>query len=589
MDIKPITKVKLKFYLLIIVLSIGNVSRSQVLESDSLALVALYNATDGTNWDNNSNWLIEPVDEWNGVTTTGNRVTLLGWLSGNGLIGSLPPELGNLSELRTLYLQGNELTGLIPSELGNLSKLESLYLYNNQLFGSIPPELGNLSALKELIMSNNQLTGQIPGELGNLSNLTELTLSQNQLSGNIPKELGNLTGLRFLLLWNNALTGEIPTEMGNLSIILRLNIYDNQLEGEIPEQLGNLALIRDLIFNKNNLSGGIPSSFSQLTNLLNLNISENQLKDLPDLSNLTQLTFFDVSLNCFGDDDIQTNIDVITDNIGQNSCSENITINTQPTNIVGCDGDNVSFSVAASGTTNLQYQWQQDQGSGFMNLTDQGSVAGSNTDQLTISDIQPSMDGIQFRCVVSGDNADDATSNEAGLMVIESIDITSHPASKEVSSGQSINFTILTEGDAPSYQWMKDGSNIAGATSNKHSIGSVSLLDAGVYQCEVTNDCGTVISSSATLTIDDTDPLNVREDLLIVYPNPSYGQLHIDGLSTDLKWSITFMDLSGKKVEELHFSERSNLLDISSFSKGIYWLDIRNDQERIHSQRIVLK
>ena len=116
------------------------------VEADRAALVALYNATDGDNWTNNTNWLSdEPIDEWLGVKTDDDgRVTYL-TLSRNNLVGPLPAELGSLSNLTWLTLQDNPLTGTIPPELGNLSNLRTLQLHSNQLTGQIPAELGNLS------------------------------------------------------------------------------------------------------------------------------------------------------------------------------------------------------------------------------------------------------------------------------------------------------------------------------------------------------------------------------------------------------------------------------------------------------------
>ncbi len=152
-------------------------------DPDRETLVALYHATGGANWTHNTNWLSErPMGEWQGVTTDGNgRVTRLE-LPGNQLIGSIPPELGNLSSLETLYLSDNQLTGSIPPELGNLSSLETLYLSDNQLTGSIPPELGNLSSLETLYLGgNNGLTGPLPLEMGRLTNLRELDTSSTKL------------------------------------------------------------------------------------------------------------------------------------------------------------------------------------------------------------------------------------------------------------------------------------------------------------------------------------------------------------------------------------------------------------------------
>ena len=157
---------------------------------DRAVLVKLYNATDGANWENNSNWLSDrPIRDWYGVTNDANgRVTGL-YLETNGLSGPIPPELGDLSNLRKVDLEENQLSGSIPSKLGSLSNLEWLSLRNNQLTGSIPPELGNLSYMQWLELDNNQLTGSIPPELGNLSNVVGLFLSDNQFTGCIPAAL----------------------------------------------------------------------------------------------------------------------------------------------------------------------------------------------------------------------------------------------------------------------------------------------------------------------------------------------------------------------------------------------------------------
>ena len=173
------------------------------IDLDRAALVALYNATDGPNWVDNTNWLTDaPLGEWYGVDTDASgRVVRLG-LSGrwdneaqeavrHGLKGEIPAELGGLAELQGLYLDRNELTGGIPPELGGLANLQRLILGNNQLTGEIPPELGELTNLRALGLPINSLTGEIPAEIGNLANLEHLNLSRGGLSGKIPAEIGN--------------------------------------------------------------------------------------------------------------------------------------------------------------------------------------------------------------------------------------------------------------------------------------------------------------------------------------------------------------------------------------------------------------
>ncbi len=98
--------------------------------------------------------------------------------------------------LQSLYLSNNQLTS-IPPELGQLTDLEESDLSNNQLT-SIPPELGQLTSLQILNLSNNQLTAT-PPELGQLTNLLQFYLDNNQLI-TIPPELGQLTNLKQLTL-----------------------------------------------------------------------------------------------------------------------------------------------------------------------------------------------------------------------------------------------------------------------------------------------------------------------------------------------------------------------------------------------------
>ncbi len=130
------------------------------------ALVALYIATDGDNWHENTNWISDaPIGEWYGVTTdhVGN-VTSIG-LPDNLLSGEIPPELGDLANMTVLALYANGLRVEIPPELGNLSNLWRLNLTSNQLSGRIPTELGNLPNLEILAVFGNQLNGCVPAGL----------------------------------------------------------------------------------------------------------------------------------------------------------------------------------------------------------------------------------------------------------------------------------------------------------------------------------------------------------------------------------------------------------------------------------------
>ena len=153
--------------------------------TDRDALIALYRSANGNYWFNNSHWLSDaPLNTWYGVTTDENGRVIGLYLGKNGLWGTIPSELGNLTSLQGLSLSDNLLNGTIPSEMGKLTNLEWLYLDSNQLCGTVPPELGELTNLTELILYSNQLQGTIPPELGNLTNLEILYLDSNQLARN---------------------------------------------------------------------------------------------------------------------------------------------------------------------------------------------------------------------------------------------------------------------------------------------------------------------------------------------------------------------------------------------------------------------
>ena len=214
------------------------------IATDRAALEALYDATDGSNWTDSTNWKTDaPLGEWFGVTTDSAGRVIWVQLVGNGLAGTIPTELADLLNLQVLWLGDWRLTGAIPAELGRLTNLESLFLTGSDVSGAIPAELGNLTGLRELVLFGNHLIGPIPNALGNLVNLRELALSLNSLTGAVPVELRNLTELRRLSLSKNNLTGPIPDELGNLTNLESLGLSENWgLTGPLPQGLRTLPL-----------------------------------------------------------------------------------------------------------------------------------------------------------------------------------------------------------------------------------------------------------------------------------------------------------------------------------------------------------
>ena len=222
----------------------GAAAQEGSVASDRAALEALYDATGGADWKNNTNWkTAAPLGEWHGVTTDADgRVTELILLA-NGLAGRIPEALGRLARLRDLNLGINELTGRIPDALGDLVNLYGLYLGFNKLTGTVPPRLGDLSGLIWFDLNANRLTGPIPDELASLTNLKRLLLGRNALTGLVPPWLGDFTSLEKLELQFNGFSGTIPETLGNLTNLEELLLGENWgLSGPLPDGLQRLRL-----------------------------------------------------------------------------------------------------------------------------------------------------------------------------------------------------------------------------------------------------------------------------------------------------------------------------------------------------------
>lgn len=334
----------MRLFLFLFLLLITNLIFSQVTPAEKAALLAFYNATDGPNWFSETD--VDPTNDWDfsgnvtndwfGLTVSGGNVVSINMNptrntnNPNNLTGIIPPEIGDLSSLRTLSLfaenltgtipltlynitslitldlAGNDLSGTIAPEIQQLTNLVSLYLQSNNFSGEIPVELTTLNLLQVLEIYSNNFSGEVPIEITNMINLRVLTLSYNQftgylypeygnlinlnkfhfvgnlISGIIPSEFGNLVNLRSLWLGNNDLNGELPTSLGNLANLQALNIFGTDISGAIPTEFGNLINLNSLMLTNNNLSGVIPTSLGNLVQMNNFNISGNQISgELP--------------------------------------------------------------------------------------------------------------------------------------------------------------------------------------------------------------------------------------------------------------------------------------------------------------------
>ncbi|KAG8370799.1 hypothetical protein BUALT_Bualt13G0021100 [Buddleja alternifolia] len=243
------------------------------------------------NWTNSSS-----VCSWIGVTCNSrhHRVAALD-ISDMDLVGTIPPQLGNLSFLVSLNLRYNFFRGNLPEELSLLHRLKYINLIVNNFGGEVPMWFGFLPKLQFLYLGNNSFTGSIPFSISNLSNLEELGFSLNHLSGSIPSTLFNMSRLKALDLRSNNLSGTLPSDIcRNLPFLERIYLSKNQFSGQIPSNLSECSQLQILYLSGNYFSGQIPGEIGKLTSLQMLDLGRNNLngiipQQIGDLHNLVGL------------------------------------------------------------------------------------------------------------------------------------------------------------------------------------------------------------------------------------------------------------------------------------------------------------
>ncbi|XP_017416400.1 probable leucine-rich repeat receptor-like protein kinase At1g35710 [Vigna angularis] len=214
------------------------------------------------------------------------------------LKGTIPSEIGNMSNLRHLDFSYNFLQGEIPLTIGNLSKLTFLNLSFNYLQSQIPPSVKNLLKLTYFDLAFNSLQGEIPLSIKNLSNLSYLNLMGNSLEGEILPSIGHLSKLNYLNLARNSLQGQTPLTIRNLSKLTYLDLSHNSLQGQIPLSLGNLSKLTYLYLSHNYLQDKIPPTIGNISQLTYIDLSYNYLqREIPPLGHLSNLHHLDLSHN----------------------------------------------------------------------------------------------------------------------------------------------------------------------------------------------------------------------------------------------------------------------------------------------------
>jgi hypothetical protein len=227
------------------------------------------------------------------------------------------------------------------------------------------------------------------------------------------------------------------------------------------------------------------------------------------------------------------------------------TITTQPNAVSVQSGGSASFSVVASGTAPLSYQWRKD-----------GTpIGGATNSTYTVSPASVINAGNYSVAVSNG--AGSVTSNSVALTVVSTsntLSIVTQPTSVSILLGQNATFSVLADGAAPlKYEWKKDGVSIAGATGSILRLVNVTASQAGSYSVLVTSSSGSVTSNSAALTVNS--PLTITA-------NPTSRSAAIgDALAS--AFTVTATAASGVTLTYQWRKDGVNIPDATSSTLGL--------------------
>ncbi|XLR65055.1 hypothetical protein S83_015727 [Arachis hypogaea] len=219
-------------------------------------------------------------------------------LKNANISGSLPEDLGLLTDLDFFHINSNRFTGPLPENFTKLAYLYELDISFNQFSGPFPQVVLAIPSLRYLDIRFNNFAGDVPSSLFDLkldalfinnnkfqfslpqnfgnSPVSVMILSNNDIKGSIPSSVAKMKDtLNEIIISNTGLTGPLPQEIGYLDKVTVFDVSFNRLEGELPGTMQGMKSLEQLVLKHNNFSGVVPTSICMLPKLKHFDCSNN--------------------------------------------------------------------------------------------------------------------------------------------------------------------------------------------------------------------------------------------------------------------------------------------------------------------------
>ncbi|RYE20674.1 MAG: T9SS type A sorting domain-containing protein, partial [Sphingobacteriales bacterium] len=275
-------------------------------------------------------------------------------------------------------------------------------------------------------------------------------------------------------------------------------------------------------------------------------------------------------------------------NVATLTVNSPVSITDNPDDAKICEGDNTSFTVAATGST-ITYQWQvRKNGGGFLDVTNGAPYAGATTATLSITNATTVLSGSEYRVIVSGVPCGSVFSDTALLTVNANPGVLLVAAQRNniTPSTPSGLYSTVSPAGTYSYVWTRDGNIVSGA--NASSL-PVNVDGFGSYDVTVTDQNGCNTTSNKVAIADSVS------NLIFIYPNPSNGVFQVRYYSAGATdFTLNVFDAKGNRVWNKKYPVTARyeqlLVNLGRNASGVYKVELRAaNGKRLAAGNVLIK